>query len=207
MKIIFLDIDGVLNHEKWYERRYENIDMGLVVSEYPKYEFDPNSVECLNWLTDATNAKIVVSSTWRLGRTVEELQELLKSVGVTGEVIGKTPSFDAPSGYDWSGGKPGYTIPRGCEIAYWLDQQDFKRINWSIEVQKEYAEKSKVSNYIILDDDSDMLYNQREHYFKTTTLSGLDVEISKKAILFLNKPIWDIYYETDHGVVNKNLLE
>jgi hypothetical protein len=207
MKIIFLDIDGVLNHQKWYEFRHKNVDIKLVASEYPKYEFDPNSVECLNWITDATGAKIVVSSTWRHGKTVEELQELLKSVGVTGEVIGKTPSFGSPKNYDGRGENPGYTIPRGCEIDYWLDRQDFQRINWSIEVQKEYAEKSKVSNYIILDDDSDMLYNQREHFFKTPQLTGLDTEIAKKAILFLNKPIWEVYYETDYEAFDKNLLK
>jgi hypothetical protein len=198
MKVIFLDIDGVLNHQNWYQYRYENIDMKLVSNEYPKYEFDPKSVECLNWITDATGAKIVVSSTWRLGRTVEELQGLLKSVGVTGEVIDKTPSFGPPTRYDGSDGKPGYRIPRGCEIEYWLDQQDFQRINWSIAVQKEYAKKSKVSNYVILDDDSDMLYGQKEHYFKTPQLSGLSVEIAKEVIFFLNKSIWEIYYQIDH---------
>jgi hypothetical protein len=206
MKIIFLDIDGVLNHQNWYEYRHKNIDMKLLSEEYPKYEFDPNSVECLNWITDATGAKIVVSSSWRHGRTVEQLKELLTSVGVTGEVIDKTPSFGSPTRYD-SVEKPVYTIPRGCEIDYWLDTQDFQRINWSIEIQKEYAAKSKISNYIILDDDSDMLYNQREHYFKTFTLSGLNVEIAKKAIFFLNKPIWEIYYETDYEAFDKNLFK
>jgi len=188
MKIIFLDIDGVLNHQKWYTFRHEYMDMKVVSDQYPKYEFDPGSVECLNWITDATGAKIVVSSTWRRGRTIEELQELLKSVGVTGEVIGKTPSLGTPTRYDGDG-DVGYTIPRGCEIDYWLKQNKFQRINWSIEVQKDFDKKSQVSNYIILDDDSDMLYNQREHFFKTPQLTGLDTEIAKQVIFFLNKPI------------------
>ena len=50
---------------------------------------------------------MVVSSTWRYGKTVAELQEILEAEGFTGCVLDKTPT-----------GAPG--ADRGEEIAAWL---------------------------------------------------------------------------------------
>lgn len=53
MKIIFLDIDGVLNNHFDYERYgFEYVDSGLV--------------EVLKGIVFATKAEIVLSSTWRI---------------------------------------------------------------------------------------------------------------------------------------------
>lgn len=78
MKIIFLDIDGVLNSEKWYTERFDKD-----LQSYPLCEFDPLCVEQLNILIQKTNAKLVISSTWRLGRTIDELKNLFEKVGIT----------------------------------------------------------------------------------------------------------------------------
>ena len=79
MKIIFLDIDGVLNSEKWY---IEIFDKNLYpnLENYPLCEFDPLAIEQLNLLTDKTNAKIVISSTWRMGRTIDELKNIFARI-------------------------------------------------------------------------------------------------------------------------------
>lgn len=194
MKIIFLDFDGVLNHEMWYKRRFQEMDMELYTSKYPYYEFDPLSIEQLNRIIEQTGAKVVVSSTWRHGKTPQQLQELLENVGFKGEVISKTPDFVA-YGKKIDGDPIAYTVPRGCEIDWWLENEGkFQRINWSVERQKEYLEKAIVKNYIILDDDSDMLYNQREHFIKTSIYSGLTKEIADKCIQILNKEITSLYY-------------
>ena len=194
MKIIFLDIDGVLNHQNWFSRRHKEVNQNDVVSHYPFYEFDPESVEQLNRIIDETGAKVVVSSTWRLGRTITQLQEILDRVGFIGEVIDKTPNFHA-KGTDNDGERIGYTIPRGCEIDWWLDNKGkFQRINWSTEEQQKYIDKSIVKNYIIIDDDSDMLYNQREHFIHTSFMSGLTNELTDKAISILNKTLIELYY-------------
>lgn len=191
MKIIFLDIDGVLNHQDWYCRRHEEMDQNDIVSHYPLYEFDPESVKWLNHIIEATGSKVVVSSTWRHGRRVEDLQEILDRVGFIGEVIGKTPSMSAKLNVKGTG----YTVPRGCEIDWWLNNHGkFQRINWSKEVQQEYIDNAKVKNYVILDDDSDMLYNQREHFVKTYASHGLTQERAERAIEILNKSIIDLYY-------------
>jgi hypothetical protein len=93
MKIIFLDFDGVLNSQYWYTKRMGEFTMDDFGSKYPIYEFDPETIERLNYIIEKTSAKVVVSSTWRIGKNVEYLQNLLVSVGFNGEIIDKTPSF------------------------------------------------------------------------------------------------------------------
>jgi hypothetical protein len=187
MKVLFLDIDGVLNSERWYTHRQKTVSMDEVSEKYPFYEIDPESVKWLNYVTDTTGAKIVCSSTWRLGRSVAALAERFKSVGITGEIIDSTVHFGGFKNVS-------YTIPRGCEIEYWLDQKKFQRINWSKEKQQEYLDKSEVKNYVIIDDDSDMLYGQREHFVKTPRDVGFDKKCALKCINILNKSIIDLYY-------------
>ncbi len=192
MKVIFLDIDGVLNSNDWYVYRRDNVAMDSVDAQYPFYEFDPRAVKRLNRIIEQTGAKIVVSSSWRSGETVESLQKLLDSVGVVGEVIGLTPHLWCNKPYP---DKDGYRVPRGCEIDWWLDNYgEFQRINWSKEKQAEYVEKAIVKNYIILDDDSDMLYGQREHFIKTPGMYGLTDELADQAIEVLNKTLEELYY-------------
>lgn len=192
MRVIFLDIDGVLNSQDWYVYRRDSIAMDDVNAQYPFYEFDPRAIKRLNRIIEETEAKIVVSSSWRSGETIESLQKLLNSVGVKGEVIGLTPHLWCNKPYE---DMDGYRIPRGCEIDWWLDNHgDFQRINWSKEEQIKYTNKAKVKNYIILDDDSDMLYGQREHFIKTSHDHGLTDELADLAISILNKNTVDLYY-------------
>jgi len=194
MKIIFLDIDGVLNSEMWYRSRFEQLDREEETGNYPYYEFDPILIDRLNRIIEETDAKVVVSSTWRIGRSVEDLQNLLNKVGFKGEIIDTTPHFHA-KGEDNDDNPIGYTVPRGCEIEWWLKEKGkFQRINWSVERQNEYLEKALVKNYIILDDDSDMLYNQREHFIKTSGYWGLSENDVKTAIQILNTSITKLYY-------------
>lgn len=193
MKIIFLDIDGVLNCELWYKQRFEILDRSVVTGNYPLYEFAPFLIERLNKIIEATDAKVVVSSTWRLTRTTKQLQDILNSVGFKGEVIDVTPHFYATGHVDDK--KINYTIPRGCEIDWWLvNKGKFQRINWSRKLGEEYLKKALVKNYVILDDDSDMLNSQLEHFVKTDIYHGLKEEHVQKAINILNSSPLDLYY-------------
>lgn len=100
-KYLFLDIDGVLNSAKYFEAlKYGSLEN--------KDALDPVAVARLNRITDATGAKIVVSSSWRhaFEHTPNMLFYLLKEEGITGEMIGITPTTT------WS---------RWCEIKLWLD--------------------------------------------------------------------------------------
>ena len=91
-RVIFLDIDGVL----------------APIRRWDRYgDLDPGCIRVLNEIVAGAGADVVVSSTWRHGRTVAELQEMLDAEGFIGRVIDKTPT-----------GAPG--AGRGDEIAAWL---------------------------------------------------------------------------------------
>ncbi|HEY7203504.1 MAG TPA: HAD domain-containing protein [Methylomirabilota bacterium] len=90
--MVFLDIDGVL----------------APIRRWDRYgDLEPACVQALNEIVAVARAAVVVSSTWRHGKTVDELQALLAAAGFIGEVIDKTPV--GPPGAD-----------RGDEIAAWL---------------------------------------------------------------------------------------
>lgn len=68
MKVIFLDIDGVLNTKYW-----EN----MKVRDQYGHTFDPNSVANLARIIEETGAEIVISSSWKcLG--LDTLQKMWK---------------------------------------------------------------------------------------------------------------------------------
>ena len=63
MKIIFLDIDGVLNHDQWYvSKEYQ----AIYQNEDNELDIDPKCAERINKICEQTDAKIVISSDWRI---------------------------------------------------------------------------------------------------------------------------------------------
>ena len=61
-KYLFLDIDGVLNHEEWFEKRVYDIKNK---QRWEQECFDPLCVERVNRILNSTGASLVVSSSWR----------------------------------------------------------------------------------------------------------------------------------------------
>lgn len=109
MKVIFLDIDGVLNSASFMKARQKDFDT-VDKSEEDRWldMLDQEAVNLLNKAVKATSANIVVSSTWRILHSAEKLSFFLKEKGFIGSIIDITPSFS---------GKP-----RGDEIQAWLDK-------------------------------------------------------------------------------------
>jgi len=111
-KLIFLDIDGVMNSEvSWL--RYQNYGT-----------FSENAVNSLNSILSRTGAKIVISSSWREIHPYKEMEAILCDQGVHahGRVIGQTPSWNKTSkGNILCGFKC-----RGDEIHNWLENYDGK---------------------------------------------------------------------------------
>lgn len=150
-KIIFLDIDGVLNSHLYYAsgRADTNAALGR------RKNIDDQSVAFLNDLIQCTGAKVVLTSSWRTSRTVDEIQAQFESAGFVGEVIDKTK--------DLKSGDDGHCVLRGNEILCWMkDNPSVLGCRYS-----DYR------HYVIFDDDSDMLYWQRNNYIHVDPYCGL----------------------------------
>lgn len=102
MNIIFLDVDGVLNSDEFRTDMYKILKRAVRTEEF----FDPVCMECLKEIVDATDAKIVVTSSMLIN-DMELLTEKLGEYNI--EIIGKTKHY---------GGI------RGTEIREWLAEHD-----------------------------------------------------------------------------------
>lgn len=165
-KIIFLDIDGVIATPE----SIEDGSWGLVDSKQ-KY---------LEYILQETEAKIVLSSSWRkhnLFETKLYMQE--KGFWFVDYIIGITIRayhyIDRSTNIHLS-------IPRGVEIKQWIDTnihsnngKDWNRKELGVDYQ-----------YVILDDDSDMLYSQRNNFVHTSSRVGITKEDALKCINILN---------------------
>ena len=90
MKVIFLDYDGVVNTPIWDDR-------GNIDHNYPS-DGKVNNYQAIMWLNHLiwrTNAKIVVSSTWRYCCNDTSYQDCLYNAGLSKEIeiIGCTKWF------------------------------------------------------------------------------------------------------------------
>lgn len=144
MKIIFLDVDGVLNSAEYYRK---------VARKKKDWDrFNPRAVKIIKRLVEEFNSKIVISSTWRYGLVKELKNELTKS-----ELIKhlhkdwKTPVIH-PSHNN-----------RGNEIKAWLNIHP------------------EVNKYVIIDDDENILEEQKENFIKTDINEGMTEEHYYKA--------------------------
>ena len=127
IRIIFLDVDGVLISHRCYREP-------LKIPGKPA-SADPDCVAALNRILRVTGAFIVVSSTWRHDG-VMRMREHLNGWGVENRMIGITPTLREPAGIMV------VQKARGLDIQAWLDEHKDARYH--------------AESFVILDDDSDM---------------------------------------------------
>lgn len=140
--IIFLDVDGVLNHRSIFK---------------PGTGPDPlcpKAIKRLKTLADHADASIVLSSTWRLGGRNSRHVQKLEAAGVLERLHEDWHTIDLPN--EFRGNLLVVDYPRrGKEIAEWLGRHP------------------EHTNYVILDDDSDMLPEQMPRFVQTSFDTGL----------------------------------
>lgn len=120
MKVIFLDIDGVLNSVEHSIAAHAN------KSSTRTHRVDPVRVGLLRWLVEQTGAKIVISSTWRYGHSLQWFEGYFEKLEWSAPIIGLTPKLD---------------LRRGEEVDAWL-RDDNEKVGEEI-------------TYVIFDDGSD----------------------------------------------------
>jgi hypothetical protein len=159
-RIVFLDIDGVLNSHAFFARRADDPEKEKYVDR-----IDDEAVARLQRLCAMNDANVVVSSTVRFNKTRVELQELLAAHGFKRMVLDKTPDYTrrpTPGGL-WLAQER-----RGHEIQGWLDEN-------------ERLGRFNVTGFVILDDDSDMAH-LKSRLVKTSFDQGLtDADVERAA--------------------------
>ena len=90
MKIIFLDIDGVLNTDKWEAYM---LSQRLPLEDEFGIFFDKEAINNLAKILTITKAKIVIHSTWKLGKPLEWLQLLWNKRRLPGHIFDITPDI------------------------------------------------------------------------------------------------------------------
>jgi len=131
MRILFLDIDGVLNSLDNMEANY------FLWKNKPKHKskdrfgdlFDQRCVNWLNYIILKTDCKIIISSTWKLNG-LDALNEMWEERELPSIIVDATPNIE--------------NAIRGEEIEAWL----------------KYNKGFDLESYCIVDDNDDMLEGQ-----------------------------------------------
>ena len=146
MQICFLDIDGVINSEDYALYRYESKKFDL--DEF----IDERAVTLLNYIIKKTDAKVVLSSSWR--GDIENTEKRLKDAGFKYDIFDITP----------------YCVSRvrGEEIQAWIDKYE--------------KDHEPLESYVIIDDDDDMLPEQKNNFVHCNFQHGLTCVDVYKAI-------------------------
>ena len=175
MKVLFLDIDGVLNSQNWFGYRlycsknniYDRIlNFTDINDEYINHKLsmiDDRAIVNLNRIIDETGCKVVLSSSWKSSRkSVNDLtQYILKIKGFKYELYDVTPRL-------W---RDEFGTQRGEEIQMWLDKE---------------SEKNEIESFVILDDDTDILPEQMKNFIHIDGQVGLIDKDVVTAIKILN---------------------
>lgn len=98
MKVIFLDIDGVLNSDEYLDKVKNSDIQGI------ERDIDVEKVKLLKRAIDETGARVVLSSSWRYTRNARYLKELLANYEIR---VDSTPYIQDI---------------RGLEIKKWLSE-------------------------------------------------------------------------------------
>lgn len=161
VQLIFLDIDGVLNSERYIE---ELRNQCKPLSDDYGYLFDPIAVDNLKKIIERTQGLIVISSSWKyLG--IDEMISMWWDRKLPGKVIGVIPDA-LPDGITGDLEMVG----KGYGVAAYLQQNKLENVK-----------------YVILDDEQDFLSSQQAHFIKVNSFCGISVEDVQQAIHRLNR--------------------
>ena len=124
MKVVFLDFDGVL------------LPLPVDGSYDPNLAPSTEAVNNLNILIQLSEAAVVVTSAWRVGRSVQELQSLLSSWGYKFGVYDK---IRTDSDED-----------RGINISNWIFAQDAPNLVKFAVIDDDATDLAKLAKYLVM---------------------------------------------------------
>ena len=194
-RYIFLDVDGVLNHHKYYDWMHEQlVSGGLSEDEYNNRDIlvnncDPEKLKLLNQLE---GCEVVMITSWDHDRCMRVLPEL----GLKLPIIGGIKARELQE--QW--------LVRGNGIAEWFVEHygsmprdaflnSFEEDGWwhpgrtwTIKngIEKVANPGELAVTYVIFDDSADMLLDQVRHFVHVNANEGITEKDIKKAKKILN---------------------
>ena len=162
-KIIFLDIDGVLNsdqYNRWKHKHHmRNQGFGSI---------DPRECYRMARFCEEHNVKLVISSSWRNGNSWKQTYDEFMNEGfedlpyrhhgmkvLAPYIVGVTPYCESRH--------------RGTEIQCFFDITNGKYPVYKKVMKEDFV----IANYCIVDDDDDMLKSQMNNFVQTDPLIGI----------------------------------
>lgn len=164
MKLVFIDLDGVLNSDFFFQYKKETTNI-----KFQNEDIDPIALSLLHWIFEKTSCFGVVSASCRFSYDIDELNNMLFPGWDDSPIIGKTPSIIHKIAIETIHTNEDQA-PRGCEIDNYIRTC-----------------QHQIEDYIILDDDSDMLLKQHPHFYQCDSWCGLTNNIAHKVINHLNR--------------------
>jgi HAD domain in Swiss Army Knife RNA repair proteins len=125
MRVVFLDFDGVLNNADWIHKMHAAGHKHASFLQKHQDDLNPDAVKLVSDFVLEMEARVVISSSWRILHPIGELRIMLKNRGWDDRnlIIDKTPRTSR-----------GF---RGDEVNQWL------------------SEHPEVTSHVIFDDDGD----------------------------------------------------
>ena len=157
MKVIFLDFDGV------------------ITTYNSKWKIDMNKIKIINDICDKTNAKIVVTSSWRVGHR----GDALAFNGYLTQYFIKNNYLD--NFKDTFDKFIGNIVGMTKYLAKYIDG-----VVRGDEIKSYMSEHHEVENYVIIDDDSDMCDYQLFNFVQTDACEGITERDAKLCVDILN---------------------
>lgn len=151
-RYIFLDIDGVINTER-YQAQLELAGKPIRDELGPFY--DPAAVGHLKHIVDMTNAEVVITSSWRM-QGIDIMNRAWCQRRMPGILAGITPVI-----------KSSYYCIRGMEIIQWLAENE---------------NENEIVSYVIIDDCHDFLPEQERLLVNTDPYIGITYADALRAI-------------------------
>lgn len=160
MKLIFLDLEGVLNSTKFWLKGCPPPS-----ANSPYNMFDPEAISLINKIIEMTDAEIVLTSTLRI--YYKKINKFFENIGIKGKLNGILSGKYESERYN----RKDEFKAKGKEIAEYIDSLN-----------------NPVSSWCIIDDeDIEFLETQKSKLIKTDFINGLTLENVNKIIELLNK--------------------
>lgn len=165
-RILFLDFDGVINT---YDMTRLDVDCVMIYDQATTDLYNTRMARNVERLCQRYGLSIVISSSWREYYTRDELEYILRYMGITAELVGITTIEHLDNTYRERQQQNMYALSRdrGMQISHWLEHNE---------------DILDVESYVVLDDNLYAEYGHEDCFLYCDRDIGFDDDAFARAI-------------------------